>query len=61
MRKLMNLVNDERGIQHAEEALLLALIAVAAIGAAKTLGAGVNSTFAQTSNCIDNSATTTCP
>ncbi len=45
MRKLMNLVNDERGIQHAEEALLLALVAVAAITAATTLGGNIGHTF----------------
>ncbi len=29
MKKLLLLINDQKGIQHAEEALLLALLAVA--------------------------------
>ncbi len=49
MRKLLSLVNEERGIQHAEEALLLALVAVAAIAAVTTLGGNIGHTFTRAS------------
>ena len=42
---LSRLVKDERGIQHAEEALLLALIAVAAVVATTALGTRINDVF----------------
>ncbi len=57
MKHLMNLIRDERGIQHAEEALLLALIAIAAIGAAQALAGGVNNTFNSAAGTMNGAAT----
>jgi Flp pilus assembly pilin Flp len=45
MSKFMSLVRDEEGIQHAEEALLLSLIAVVAAVTVKTLGGTITNTF----------------
>ncbi|MBI4496874.1 MAG: Flp family type IVb pilin [Chloroflexi bacterium] len=45
MKALRRLVKDEEGIQHVEEALLLALIAVAAITVTTALGDGVEAVF----------------
>ncbi|MBI4212883.1 MAG: Flp family type IVb pilin [Chloroflexi bacterium] len=41
----MQFISDERGIQHAEEGLLLALIAVALTAAATTLKGGIENVF----------------
>ena len=51
MKRLMNLVSDESGIQHAEEAILLALIAIAAVGATKALASGVTGAFNKAAVC----------
>lgn len=45
MAKLAHLIRNETGIQHAEEALLLALIAVALTGVATALKGGVSTVF----------------
>ena len=47
MSKLMNLVTEEQGIQHAEEALLLALIAVALTTGAVALKDGIAGVFSR--------------
>ena len=52
VKQLWTLVSDERGIQHAEEALLLALIAVALTGAVIALKNGVASAFGDATNCM---------
>lgn len=41
------LIDDEQGIQHAEEALLLALIAVASITIVKALSGGIQEVFGE--------------
>ena len=53
IKRLRTLVPDERGIQHAEEALLLALIAVALTGAVIALKNGVASAFSDASTCLE--------
>ncbi|MBI4212882.1 MAG: Flp family type IVb pilin [Chloroflexi bacterium] len=45
MEKIVRLIREEEGIQHAEEALLLALIAVALTAAATTLKGGIANVF----------------
>ncbi|MBI4496873.1 MAG: Flp family type IVb pilin [Chloroflexi bacterium] len=45
LKALRRLVAEEHGIQHVEEALLLALIAVAAITVTTALGDGVEAVF----------------
>ena len=45
MNKLNQFVTDEKGIQHAEEALLLALVAVALVTGVKALTTGINGVF----------------
>ena len=57
MRKLISLVKDERGIQHAEEAILLALIAIAAVTATKALATGVTGSFNKAADCENSLAT----
>lgn len=47
MNPLKSLIRDERGIQHAEEALLLALIAVALTGVVITLQGKMSAVFAK--------------
>ena len=44
---LSRLVTEEQGIQHAEEALLLALIAVVSVLAVRTLGETITGVFQQ--------------
>ncbi len=51
------LIHDERGIQHAEEALVLALIAVASIGILGTLGNDINATFTRAGVELNQAAT----
>lgn len=45
MASIIALIRDERGIQHAEEALLLALIAVALTGVVITLKTSMSNVF----------------
>ncbi len=52
MKQLKRLILEEQGIQHAEEAMLLALIAVALVGAVVTLRNGISTTFDRASNCL---------
>ena len=47
MKNMVRLITEEKGIQHAEEALLLALIAVALTGAAIALKNGISAEFSQ--------------
>lgn len=56
---LHRLVVDEQGIQHVEEALLLALIAVAAIAVTNQLGSAVIGVF--TEACDEMTAVAGCP
>jgi len=60
MQQLINLVKDERGIQHAEEALLLGLIAVALTAAVIALKDGVDNVFTQATTCLNSAPTGTC-
>lgn len=55
---MVRFVKEEDGIQHAEEALLLALIGVAAIAGATLLGTNVDTLFNNTATCIGGGA---CP
>ncbi len=50
---LRRLVVEEHGIQHVEEALLLALIAIAAMATVKTLGTHINDKFSAVDLCMD--------
>ena len=52
MTKVSRLIQEETGIQHAEEALLLALIAVALTVAATTLKNGIGTVFSGASTTI---------
>ena len=52
MGKVMRLIAEEKGIQHAEEALLLALIAVALTGAAIALKNGIATEFSQATTAL---------
>ena len=45
MTKLVNFLNDESGAAAAEYALILALVAVAIIAGATTLGGDINGAF----------------
>jgi Flp pilus assembly pilin Flp len=45
MPKLVRFLHNEEGIQHAEEALLLALIAVVAAATVTTLGTKIDGVF----------------
>ena len=53
MAKFWTLVTEEKGIQHAEEALLLALIAVVAVGILGTLGGKISSVFTEAEAGMD--------
>lgn len=46
------LIDDEQGIQHAEEALLLALIAVASITIVQQLAGGINEVFTEADTAL---------
>lgn len=48
---------DETGATAIEYGLIAALIAVAIIAGASTLGGKLNNTFMHISNCVDTSAT----
>src|SRR5579885_3298826 len=48
MLHLKRFIEDERGIQHAEEALLLAAIAMAAVTVARALGSSIGTSFSAT-------------
>lgn len=52
MSKFMSLVRDEKGIQHAEEALLLSLIAVAAATILGGLSTIINGVFTSAGNAM---------
>ena len=52
MEKIHQLLTDETGIQHAEEALLLSLIAVVAVAAVTSVGTKVLGTFNTAANSI---------
>lgn len=45
MSKFMSLIRGEEGIQHAEEALLLSLVAVVSIVAVRALGVTIDGVF----------------
>jgi pilus assembly protein Flp/PilA len=53
MTILKNLWNDEQGASMAEYALLLALIAVAAIGVLQVLGGQITGVFERAGDAID--------
>ena len=53
MSKIISLFRDEEGIQHAEEALLLSLIAVVAVAAVGPLGAQIKSVFTAADAAMD--------
>ena len=53
---LRRLVNEEQGIQHVEEALLVALIGVAAITSIGLLVDGVEKGFTDTGATLTNAA-----
>ena len=52
MRKINKLVTEEKGIQHAEEALLLALIAVALVAVVTTLKNAISGVFTSASTAM---------
>jgi Flp pilus assembly pilin Flp len=52
VNKLTQLICEEEGIQHAEEALLLAVLAVALVGAVGFLKGGISNTLNKASNCM---------
>ena len=54
-------VSDERGIQHAEEALILALIAVASVAVVSQLGTDIGLVFSAASTCLQTASSTPCP
>jgi len=53
MTILKNFLNDEQGASMAEYALLLALIAVAAIGVLQVLGGQITGVFERAGDAID--------
>ena len=53
MTILNNFLNDEQGASMAEYALLLALIAVAAIGVLQVLGGQITGVFQRAGDAID--------
>jgi pilus assembly protein Flp/PilA len=53
MTILKNFINDEQGASMAEYALLLALIAVAAIGVLQVLGGQITGVFERAGDAID--------
>jgi Flp pilus assembly pilin Flp len=50
--KVIQLIRDEHGIQHAEEALLLALIGVALAAAVTTFKGSIEATLARTTTAM---------
>jgi Flp pilus assembly pilin Flp len=52
MSKLISLFRNEEGMQHAEEALLLALVAVAAVAILGTLSGAINGVFTAASGAM---------
>jgi Flp pilus assembly pilin Flp len=52
MDKLNQLINDEQGIQHAEEALLLALIGVALAAAVTTFKTSIGGVLTKATSCM---------
>jgi Flp pilus assembly pilin Flp len=50
--KLTQLIREEQGIQHAEEALLLAVLAVALVTAVGVLKGGIANTLNKASTCM---------
>ena len=57
MTKFQNFLKDESGATAIEYGLLAALIGVAIIAGAKTLGSKLDSMFSQTATCLNNSGT----
>lgn len=55
---IVRLVREEEGIQHAEEALLLGLIAVALTAVVVGLKTGISTVLTNASGCLNN--VTTC-
>ena len=60
VKQLMSLVKDERGIQHAEEALLLALLAVALGGAVVLLQGSIEGVFGSAEDCMNDPTGAAC-
>ena len=52
MKTITRFITEEKGIQHAEEALLLALIAVALTGAAIALKNGIATEFSDATTAM---------
>ncbi len=52
MRYLQSFLRDQSGIQHAEEALLLGLIVLAAITAAQSLSTQITASFEGAASAI---------
>ena len=52
LKRLVRLMNDSKGATAIEYGLLAALIAVAAIGALRTVGTKLDSTFTNASNAL---------
>ena len=53
MAQLLKLVKEENGIQHAEEALLLALLAVAITTFITNLGIAIGASLSDSTNVIE--------
>jgi Flp pilus assembly pilin Flp len=56
MNKLSHLITDEHGIQHAEEALLLALIGVALAAAVTTFKGSIEGVMTKANTCMSGAA-----
>lgn len=50
-------IEDERGVQHAEEALILALIAVASVTIVTTLGTDIAAVFTSADMALQDAVT----
>ena len=55
MKKLLQMIRDEKGATAIEYGLIAALIAVAAIAAMQGLGASLNTTFTNVSTAMSGS------
>ena len=61
IKNIRNLKNDVGGASAAEYALIIALVGVAIIAGATTLGGAINNKLAVTGNTISNAAPTPAP
>ncbi|MBI5278017.1 MAG: Flp family type IVb pilin [Burkholderiales bacterium] len=60
MKRITQFLRDESGATAIEYGLIAALIAVAIIAAATTLGTRLSGLFTAIANCVDGTAATEC-